>query len=368
MPRPTLIRAPPVDPSKSPLENSLELTTLSDVGPDVFTNTHEIWHPPNARGVFGGAVIAHCLIAAQKTIPPPSPANGNASFLIHSMHCYFVLAGDSTVPILYHVERVREGKSFMTRTVQARQKGKSIFTTTCSFMREGSEGEKVLEHEWPMPEGPVEVLEEMLKKDEARPGEDAARMAEKRFGVINSSSPNPHTRKTRQWIRASGNISPSGGQDSHLGALAYMSDSYFVGTIPLVHLVPRSSRPSDNLSQILQSSRKPPFSRLAVAETGENPPPKSSAPGSTPDEPTIGMLVSLDHSIYFHRPREVIADDWLLAENESPWSGEGRGLVIQKIWNRGGRLLATCVQEGLVRLIQDPSAAAPKPVAKKSKL
>lgn len=79
----------------------------------------------------------------------------------------------------------------MTRTVQARQKGKSIFTTTCSFMREGSGGEKVLEHGWPMPEGSVEVLEEMLKNDEARPGEDAARMKEKRFGVINRASNDP---------------------------------------------------------------------------------------------------------------------------------------------------------------------------------
>lgn len=107
------------------------------------------------------------------------------------MHCYFVLPGDSTIPILYHVERVREGKSFMTRTVQARQKGKTIFTTTCSFMREGSGGDKVLEHEWPMPEGSVEVLQEMLKHDEAQIGEDAARMTERRFGIVNRKSNNP---------------------------------------------------------------------------------------------------------------------------------------------------------------------------------
>lgn len=130
-------------------------------------------------------MIAQCLIAAQKTIPPPLPSNGNASFLIHSMHCYFVLPGDPTIPILYHVERVREGKSFMTRTVQARQKGKSIFTTTCSFMREGSGGEKVLEHQWPIPEGPLEMLQDFLKNNEARAGEDAARVTETRYGIIN---------------------------------------------------------------------------------------------------------------------------------------------------------------------------------------
>lgn len=174
---------------------------------DIFTNTRsdfqihslssqadtfsEIWRPPGARGIYGGAVIAQCLIAAQKTIPPPSPANNNASFLIHSMHCYFVLPGDPTIPILYHVERVREGKSFMTRTVQARQKGKSIFTTTCSFMREESGGKKVLEHEWPMPEGSIEALQEILDNDRALAAparESASRMIEKRLGVINRES------------------------------------------------------------------------------------------------------------------------------------------------------------------------------------
>ena len=57
------------------------------------------------------------------------------------------------------------------------------------------------------------------------------------------------------------------------------------------------------------------------------------------------MMVSLDHTIYFHRPREVKADEWMCTEMESPWSGEGRGMVLQRIWNEEGRLLATCVQE-----------------------
>lgn len=145
-------------------------------------------------------------------------------------------------------------------------------------------------------------------------------------------------RKTRQWVRAGGRISLASGQDTHLGALAYMSDSYFVGTIPLIHSAKRdpSAVRADNTT-----GSSPPFTRPTVAGRGENDPAELSAP----DRPTIGMIVSLDHSIYFHRPREVVADDWLLSENESPWSGEGRGLVFQKIWSRGGRLLATCVQE-----------------------
>lgn len=196
----------PLDKSKSPIENALELTKLPEIGPvsdplylcvDIprlirnlgyfhkyqvknalppcaphklcfrlkLTRTRECWRPPNTRGIFGGTVIAQSLAAAQATIPPPSPSNGNASFLIHSMHCYFVLAGVSESPILYHVERVREGRSFMTRTVQARQRGQCIFTTTCSFMRETKDRE-TLDHEWEIPEGAIDGLKEMLRKDD----------------------------------------------------------------------------------------------------------------------------------------------------------------------------------------------------------
>ena len=136
----------------------MQLTKTNDL-------PRELWHPPGARGVYGGAVIAQCLAAAQNTVPSPSPANNNAVFLIHSMHCYFVLAGDSSIPILYHVERVREGRSFLTRTVQARQRGKCIFTTTASFMREGSGGDIALSHGWDIPEGVREGLEELVKAD-----------------------------------------------------------------------------------------------------------------------------------------------------------------------------------------------------------
>lgn len=78
-----------------------------------------------------------------------------ADFAVHSMHCYFVLAGDSEIPILYHVERVRDGRSFVTRTVQARQRGRPIFTTTLSFSRVGSGGEKTVMHAVRMPDVPL---------------------------------------------------------------------------------------------------------------------------------------------------------------------------------------------------------------------
>lgn len=104
----------------------------------MFTNTRPLWHPPGARGVFGGAVIAQCLSAAQETVPN--------EFSVHSMHCYFVLAGNSEIPITYHVERVRDGKSFITRTVQARQRTKPIFTVTLSFQRTPDKTHEMVKH------------------------------------------------------------------------------------------------------------------------------------------------------------------------------------------------------------------------------
>lgn len=150
----TLIRPPPVDHSQSAIENVLELTQLSDIDPNLFTNTRPMWHPPGARGIFGGAAIAQTLSAAQKTV--------DSDFTVHSMHCYFVLAGNADIPIIYHVERVRSGKSFATRTVQARQRGKVIFTTTMSFVKQNSGGRQKVEHAHPMPEvpGPTEGMDD----------------------------------------------------------------------------------------------------------------------------------------------------------------------------------------------------------------
>ena len=114
------------------------------------------------------------------------------------MHCYFVLAGDASIPILYHVERVREGKSFMTRTVQARQRGKCIFTTTASFVRENSAGKKTVDHESSMPEGVLQELEngslesedEQLIAEKAANGEDSSGpFISKRLRIWNSMTP-----------------------------------------------------------------------------------------------------------------------------------------------------------------------------------
>ncbi|KAI4150829.1 MAG: hypothetical protein LQ340_003871, partial [Diploschistes diacapsis] len=414
----TLIRPPPNDPSKSIIENVLELTPLTDIGPDIFTNTRPLWHPPGARGIYGGAAIAQSLAAAQLTIPDPSAANAHASFLVHSMHCYFVLAGDSSIPVLYHVERVREGRSFMTRTVQARQRGRCIFTTTVSFMREGSGGEEVVRHEVGLPEKAERWLEEIERMGEdERDGLDDERtrreneglgaqalgpFESRRMEISNGSSPHPHTKRTYQWVKCRGHLSSSAPQP-HLSALAYMSDSYFIGTISRVHGLWRFGRrdtkkaldswnkslaPSPSSAKTAPSSSSRENSTQALGPTAEKtdidgtdpaqpdpyrnvargPNPSTTTPAPTPtststslpssetkdaslykelsdlealensptDTRTIGMMVSLDHAIFFHRPRGLRADDWLLSEMESPWTGDGRGVVLQRIWDRRG--------------------------------
>ncbi|RMZ74904.1 hypothetical protein DV737_g5621, partial [Chaetothyriales sp. CBS 132003] len=307
---PTLIKPPKALPHHSPIESVLSLLRLTDIEPDLFTNARKLWHPPGARGIFGGAAIAQCLSAAQATIPP--------EFTVHSMHCYFVLAGDSSIPILYYVERVRDGRSFITRTVQA------------------------------------QVPFDQIRLPITTRGE-------------------PHTKKGYAWIRARGRISdfPSGdfppgdpttggnqhtdNHQAHLSALAYMSDSYFIGTVARVHGIPRIFNPR-NIERALDAfagsaedkqEMREYLERIAAEDAKER-----DLSGTVDDGRRLGMMVSLDHTIYFHNPRSFRADEWMLAEVESPWAGDGRGLVMQRIWSKDGILIATCIQEGLVRLNQ----------------
>jgi acyl-CoA thioesterase 8 len=156
-------------------------------------------------------------------------------------------------------------------------------------------------------------------------------LAKELYANHKDSSPFPHQRKPQAWVSCRGSISSSGGQHAHLSALAYMSDSWFIGTVSRAHGLQR-------------------FGHQLYNQTFPDLPEPSSIVGQskntleTPRRP-VGMMVSLDHTIYFHRPKEVKADEWLYSEMETPWSGEGRGLVMQRIWNKDGRLLASCVQE-----------------------
>lgn len=328
----TLTKPPPIDNSKAQIENALELTDLSVIGPDIFTNTRELWHPRGARGIFGGAVIAQTLAAAQRTVP--------ADFVVHSYHCYFVLAGDSTIPIVYYVERVREGRSFCTRTVQARQRGKAIFTVTMSFTKTNSGGTEKVEHQVLMPSNVVPPPEDC---EEEMPGGGATPFETYRIEVTNKNGP-PEDRKTRLWVRARGKISESGGHQAHLSALAYVSDSYFIGTVSRIHRLWRFPFKPDEVDD-LTPEQKELVAKWIKFEGGDG-------IEEMKGQPRLGMMVSLDHTIYFHNPMKVRADEWMFTEMESPWAGDGRGVVIQKIYGKDGTLLATCFQEGVVRLKQ----------------
>ncbi|KAL4809213.1 thioesterase-like superfamily-domain-containing protein [Aspergillus unguis] len=358
--RVTLFESPQLDSSKAPIENVLELTPVVDIGPDVFTNTRPLWHPPGARGIYGGAAIAQCLAAAMRTVP--------ADFAVHSMHCYFVLAGDSEIPILYHVERVRDGRSFITRTVQARQRGKPIFTTTLSFSRANSGGKKKLQHASSMPAVPLPGEEGTGKR--RFEGSGGGPFESARAGIVNRDS-NPENKKVRRWVRSKGAISDAGAQHAHLSALAYITDSFFIGTVSRVHDIPRFSSAAE-LKMALKALKNPSdlddedivrsLNELKEEEAADLQRRLEGALSKLEDQDgkdhkEIGMMVSLDHSIYFHNPWTFRADEWMLTEMESPWAGEGRGLVLQKIWAKDGTLIATCTQEGVVRLKQDEPRA-----------
>lgn len=162
----------------------------------------------------------------------------------------------------------------------------------------------------------------------------------------------------RRFVRARGHISDDGGHQAHLSALAYITDSYFIGTVSRVHDVPRFSSPEE-LQKVLNALKNPSdlddediaraLKELKEEETTELrrrlEGALSKAMGKPEEHKEVGMMVSLDHSIYFHNPWAFRADEWMLIEMESPWAGEGRGLAIQKIWSKDGVLVATCTQE-----------------------
>lgn len=180
-------------------------------------------------------------------------------------------------------------------------------------------------------------------------------------------------RKCRTWTKSRGNMSTPRGSNTHINALAYISDSYFVGTIPRIHQIWRwpfepsqiSQLPPAVKSRVLDTLRKEGIGsqqqkelQLIASASGKPVPPAidKEVEEFWKSRPQLGMMVSLDHSIYFHQPRRIKADDWLFSEMESWWAGDGRGVVVQRIWGKGegdgdgGTLLATCVQEGVVRL------------------
>jgi acyl-CoA thioesterase-2 len=252
------------------------------------------------RFVFGGQVLGQALSAAQQTV--------DTSRAVHSMHAYFLRAGDNEQPIIYEVERTRDGGSFSARRVVAIQHGQPIFVCTASF----HVAEAGAEHQQSMPDVPQ-------PDDLAPPGALSAEALDKvpaklrrwlmRAGpfefrhVWPRDELDPARRPPLQhvWFRLTGGV----GDDPvlHRSLLAYASDFHLIGTATLPH-------------------------------------------GISYLHPNVQMA-SLDHALWFHRPFRI--DDWLLYSCDSPTAQGARGLARGAMFERGGRLVASTAQEGLIR-------------------
>jgi len=251
--------------------------------------------------VFGGQTIAQALIAAQRTVEPDRH--------VHSLHGYFMRPGDIKVPIVYEVDRIRDGRSFTTRRVLAVQHGQAIFSLEASFQLD----EKGLEHQFALPDGvpPPEglktqrqLLENALHVPEAvRRFWARERPLELRpVNLEHYESRDKLPPRQNVWIRLAGPVPDDRALQSALHA--YLSDMTLLDTSTFAH-------------------------------------------GRGLFDPDI-QAASLDHSMWFHRPHPL--DDWLLYTQDSPSSSGSRGFSRGTLYARDGTLIASVAQEGLVRL------------------
>ena len=139
----------------------------------------------------------------------------------------------------------------------------------------------------------------------------------------------------RRWVRAYGPISAEGGHKAHLIALAYLTDRLFLGIAWDLH---------QSIASRSDSNQRPKHQKPPEADQ-ERKNLSSSAPDGSATNSELGMMVSLDHSIYFHDAKGFRADEWMLTEMESPWAGNGRCMVTQRIYTQHGKLIASCFQE-----------------------
>jgi len=250
--------------------------------------------------IFGGQVLGQALSAAAQTVTPDRP--------VHSLHGYFLRAGNLQQPIVYQVDRLRDGKSFTTRRVVAVQEGEAIFSLAASFQvhEEGFEHQDVMP-EVPAPEtlqserdmalGMADRLPEALRAIATAERPIEIRPVERR----NPLRPKVNTPLRHLWYRAIDRLPDEAALHHYL--LAYASDFSFLGTAMDPH----------GVSWLM--------------------------PGM--------HVASLDHSMWFHRPFRM--DDWLLYVVDSPSASGGRGLVRGRFFDQRGRLVASCAQEGLIR-------------------
>jgi acyl-CoA thioesterase-2 len=277
-----------------------ELTALLDleaIEDNLFRGRQPDTH---LQRVFGGQVAAQAIVAAARTVPE--------QYDVHSLHSYFLRPGDTKVPIVYDVDSLRDGRSFATRRVLARQHGRPIFALTANFQIP----EDGLEHQDPMPEVPAP--EDCVRLDEATPGSGRA---------------NEHWR--REWaaldVRHAGDSREGGG----------LADDHVAARVRLWIRV-NGTLPDDPLSHTAAFTYASDLTLLAAA--------------LVPHDLYIAspqmQAASLDHSVWFHRPFR--ADAWWLYDQVSPSASGGRGLALARVFAQDGTLVATVAQEGLIRL------------------
>ncbi|XP_013879158.1 acyl-coenzyme A thioesterase 8 [Austrofundulus limnaeus] len=303
--------SPPPQDLRSVLVTSvLNLEKLDD---DLYRGTQH-WVPRTQR-LFGGQIIGQALVAAAKSI--------SDNFYAHSIHCYFVRAGDPKVSVLYQVDHTRDGRSFAVRSVKAIQHGQPILICQASFQVLQP---SPLQHQFPMPVVPqpedLLTIEELIHRylskpvltENAKGGlnkllADEVPIDIKPVSPAHFHSFGPGEPRRLFWARARGYIG-EGNMKLHCCVAAYISDFALLGTVLL------------------------PYSKYKAH-----------------------FVASLDHAMWFHSTFR--SDEWMLYECESPWAGSSRGLAHGRLWRRDGVLAATCSQEGVLRV---------KPVKESSKL
>ena len=286
------------------VDELLNILDLEKIEENIFRG-----HSPQTgrQRVFGGLVISQALVAAARTVIDRAP---------HSLHCYFILPGDPAVPIVYQVERIRDGRSFATRRCVAIQHGKAIFALSCSFHIE----ETGLEHALEMPDVPdpdalpseeqmvrqfAHLMPEAVKRYFSNERPIEVRPVDLSRYYPQGARKGPISPKQHVWIRASDRLPDD--PAIHRAVLAYLSDMTLIDTALVVH-------------------------------------------GRSVFDPQI-QAASLDHALWFHRPFR--ADEWMLYSQDSPNTTGARGLARGSIFSRDGRLIASVVQEGLLRLRND---------------
>lgn len=279
------------------MENLLSILDLERLEQDLFrgNSPKEGW-----QRVFGGQVIAQALIAAQRTIAEDRH--------VHSLHGYFMRPGDPAVPIVYEVDRIRDGSSFNTRRVVAIQHGKAIFSLSASFQID----EPGLDHQIDMPDipppesliGEADMKERFLKNapENVRRYWERERPIEMRpVSLEHYISREKLAPLQNIWVRANGPVPPD--RSIQAAILAYLSDMTLLDTALFAHGMSVFS------------------SKIQAA--------------------------SLDHSMWFHRPYAM--DDWMLYAQDSPSATGARGLTRGGLYTRDGILIASVAQEGLIR-------------------